>query len=108
MAYNQELAQRIRQHTKSIQNITEKRMFGGLTFLYKNKMSVGIVGEQLAVRVVSEKFQNMLEREHVAEMTFTGKAIKDFVYVNAPALKTEQQLAEWIELGIEHAERKAK
>lgn len=107
MAYNLELAQRIRQHMKSIQNITEKKMFGGLTFLYKNKMSVGIVGEQLAVRVVPEKFQETLKRKDVAEMTFTGKAIKDFVYVNAPALITEQQLAEWIELGIEHAERNA-
>lgn len=108
MAYNEELAQRIRQHIQSIEPFTEKKMFGGLSFLYKNKMSVGIVGEQLAVRIVSEKFQDILKREHVAEMDFTKRPIKNFVYVNEPAFKTEQQLAEWIELGIEHAERNSK
>lgn len=108
MPYNEELAQRIRQHVKLINNIVEKKMFGGLTFLYKNKMSVGIVGEQLAVRVISEKFKEVLSRKYVADMNFTGKALKDFVYVNAAAFKTEQQLAEWIELGIEHAERNSK
>jgi len=105
MAYNEELAQRIRQQMNSIEHITEKKMFGGLTFLYKKKMTVGIVKDQLAVRVVSEKFQDILSREHVADMDFTGKALKDFVYVNAAAFETEQQLAEWIELGVEHAVR---
>ena len=108
MAYNEELAQRIRQHMQSIEHITEKKMFGGLTFLYKRKMSVGIVGEQLAVMVVSEKFQKTLKTEHVSEMDYTKRPIKDFVYVNAPAFKSEQQLAEWIEIGIEHAELNAK
>lgn len=105
MAYNEELAQRIRQHMQSIEHIKEKKMFGGLTFLYKNKMTVGIVGDQLAVRVVSEKFQEVLARDHVGEMDFTGKALKDFVYVTAKEFETEPQLAKWIELGIEHAER---
>lgn len=108
MAYNEELAQRIRQYMQSIEHVTEKKMFGGLTFLYKKKMSVGIVGEQLAVRIVSEKFQEILKREHVAEMDFTKRPLKDFVYVKEPAFRTEQQLAEWIELGIEHAELNAK
>jgi TfoX/Sxy family transcriptional regulator of competence genes len=103
MAYNEELAQRIRQHIKSIEHITEKKMFGGLTFLYKKKMTVGIVKDQLAVRIVSEKFQDILNRDHVANMDFTGKALKDFVYVTEPAFESEQQLAEWIELGVEHA-----
>jgi len=105
MAYNEELAQRIRQHVQSIDHITEKKMFGGLTFLYKNKMTVGIVGDQLAGRVVSEKFVDVLSKDHVKEMDFTGRAMKDFVYVDAQGFATEQQLAEWIELGIEHADR---
>lgn len=105
MAYNEELAQRIRQHMKSIEHVTEKKMFGGLSFLYKKKMTVGIVKDQLAVRIVSEKFQDILQREHVADMDFTKRPMKDFIYVNSPAFETEQQLAEWIELGVEHADR---
>ncbi len=107
MAYHEELAQRIRQHVKSVEHITEKRMFGGLTFLYKKKMSVGIVGDQLAARVVSEKFADALDKDYVKAMDFTGSAMKDFVYVEAKGFETEQQLAEWVELGIEHAERHA-
>ena len=106
MAYNEELAQRIRQQmTQFGENVIEKKMFGGLTFMYKNKMSVGIVGDQLMTRVVSEKYQQALEKDHVKEMDFTGKSLKDFVYVDQAGCKTEQQLAEWIELGVEHAER---
>lgn len=107
MAYNEELAQRIRQHMKSIEHATEKKMFGGLCFLYKKKMSVGIVGDQLMARVVSEKFEQKLNQDHVKEMDFTGKAMKGFVYVEAAGFETEQQLAQWIELGVEHAERAA-
>ena len=107
MAYNKELAQRIRQHMKAHEHATEKKMFGGLCFLYKKKMSVGIVGDQLMARVVSEKFEQTLNQDHVKEMDFTGKAMKGFVYVEAPGFETEQQLAEWVELGIEHAERAA-
>lgn len=107
MAYNEELAQRIRQHTKSIEHITDKKMFGGICFLYKKKMCFGIIGDQLMVRVISEKFTDTLKKSYVKEMDFTGKAMKDFIYVEAPAFKTEQGLSEWIELGLEHAERNA-
>jgi len=107
MAYNEELAQRIRQHMKPHEHASEKKMFGGLCFLYKKKMSVGIVGDQLMVRVVSEKFEQTLNQDHVKEMDFTGNAMKGFVYVEALGFETEQQLAAWIELGIEHAERAA-
>lgn len=51
--------------------------------------------------MVSEKFQDILQREHVADMDFTKRAVKDFVFVNSPAFETKQQLTEW----IEHADR---
>ncbi len=89
MAYNEELAQRIRQQVKSIEHITEKRMFDGLTFLYKKKMSVGVVGDQLAARVVSEKFADTLDKDHVKVMDFTGRAMKGFVYIEAKGFETD-------------------
>jgi len=109
MAYNEQLASRIRKYLEPLgDKIEEKKMFGGLSFLFKGKMSVGIVKDQLAVRVVSNKYQSSLEKPHVKEMTFTGKAMKDFVYVDPSGFESEAQLAEWIELGIEHADQNSK
>lgn len=71
-------------------------------------MSVGIVGDQLATRVVTEKFEEVLGKDNVKAMDFTGSAMKDFVNVEAEGFETEQQLAEWIELGVEHAQLNAK
>jgi len=109
MAYNQELASRIRKYLEPLSDkIEEKKMFGGLSFLYLGKMSVGIVKDRLAVRVISPKYEKSLKMPHVIEMTFTGKAMKDFLYVDPPGFESEAQLAEWIELGIEHAEQNSK
>ncbi len=109
MAYNEEIAQRVREYLAPIKDqIEEKRMFGGLTFLYNGKMSVGIVKDDLCVRVVSEKFESFLERPAARPMDFTGKAMKDFAYVSQEGFKDEQALAELIELGIEHAKSKLK
>ena len=54
MAYNEKLADHIREHLLIYQNdIVEKKMFGGVSFLYKGKMSIGVVGDDMAVRVVA-------------------------------------------------------
>jgi hypothetical protein len=66
-------------------------------------MAIGIVKEQLMVRVISEKYESSLQEEHVAEMDFPGKSMKNFIYVSQDGIKTEEQLSKWIELGIEHA-----
>ena len=82
MAYNEELAYRIRPHLLPFaEHIEEKKMFGGLSFLYKGKMSVGVVKDDLVVRVVSDKFEEALSMPHVQPMEFTGKPMKKFVQV---------------------------
>lgn len=107
MAFNEELAFRIRQNIQTLgPDFTEKKMFGGLAFLYKGKMTVGIVNDDLMVRVVDSKFKEILERPHVREMDFTGRSMKEFIYVEPPAYGDETQLTEWINLGIEHAKGK--
>jgi TfoX/Sxy family transcriptional regulator of competence genes len=105
MAYNQELAHRIRPHLQPFAEfIEEKKMFGGLSFMYKGKMSVGIVKDDLMVRVVSDKFDETMSLPHVQPMAFTGKPMKNFVQVKPAGLQTEEQLSHWVSLGIEHAE----
>ena len=109
MAYNEELSVRIRQHLKSMGDlITEKKMFGGLSFLYKGKMSVGIVKDELCVRILAPKDQEELRKPHTRPMDFTGKPMKEMVFVAEGGFKSEVDLAHWINLGIEHAESKIK
>ena len=72
--------------------------------MYKGKMSVGIVKDDLMVRVVAEKFEQVLAEPYVQPMKFTGKAMKNFVQVQPGGLEKESDLVRWISLGIEHAE----
>ncbi|MFY0627648.1 MAG: TfoX/Sxy family protein [Reichenbachiella sp.] len=107
MAYNEELAARVRQHLEPFkEKITEKKMFGGLSFLYKGKMSVGVVKDELCVRAVSPKDQEELHKEFTRPMDFTGKPMKEMLFVSPEGFQSEAALAHFINLGIEHAESK--
>ena len=107
MAYNEILANRIRTQLKLFpEEFTEKRMFGGLSFLYQGKMSVGIVKDELAVRIVASKLEAELAKEYVRPMDFVKRPMKEFVYVSAEGIKTEEHLLYYIELGLEHAKTK--
>ena len=107
MAFNELLANRIREQLKLFpEDFTEKKMFGGLSFLYQGKMTVGIVKEELAVRIVSNKMEIELAKETVRPMDFTNRPMKEFVYVSQDGFKTETELLHYIELGLEHAKSK--
>jgi TfoX/Sxy family transcriptional regulator of competence genes len=107
MPFNNQLANRIREQLKFFsEEFEEKRMFGGITFLYKGKMTIGIVKEDLAVRIVPDKMEAELAKEHVRPMDFTKRPLKEFVYVSQEGIKTETDLLHYIELGLEHAKNK--
>ena len=107
MAYNEQLANRIREQLQFYSEaFTEKKMFGGLSFLYKGKMTVGVMKQDLAVRIISTKIETELAKEYVRSMDFTKKPMKEFVYVSLDGIKTETQLLHYIELGLEHAKSK--
>ena len=104
---SEELVRRIRAAVLPWSNhITEKMMFGGYCILYKGKMCVGETKERLMVRVIPEKMEEVLKHPHVKPMDFTGKPMKEFIFVSEGGYDTEEKLQHWIELGIEHAESK--
>lgn len=103
MAYSQELADRIRTVLKSNKNITEKPMFGGLSFLYKGKMSVGVLADILVVRVGKDNHFEALERPQTRPMDFTGRPMKGFIYVDPPGYMDDKDLKLWIEDGLTFA-----
>jgi len=109
MPYDENLAKRINAALKIFpEKFTEKRMFGGLAFLLEGKMTIGTINEDLMVRVIPEKISHELRKNFVRPMDFTGKPMKEFIFVTVEGYHTEEQLQYWIELGVEHAKNKLK
>jgi TfoX/Sxy family transcriptional regulator of competence genes len=97
MAYDNDLAQRVRAALADNPEITEKRMFGGIAFLLRGLMLVGVSATSLMARVGEESYADSLGRPHAREMDFTGKPMRGYVYVEAAGLATEADLRFWID-----------
>ncbi len=96
MAYDEKLAERIRNAVKTLRGVDEKKMFGGIAFLLNGKMFVGITKNELLARVGPENNETALKKHHTRPMDFTGKPMKGFIYVAPAGVKTDKQLTNWI------------
>jgi TfoX/Sxy family transcriptional regulator of competence genes len=99
MAYDEGLAERIRMVLDDDPRVSEKKMFGGIAFLLDGKMFVGIVKNDLMVRVGPERYDESLKRSSVRPMDFTGKPMNGYVYVSPKGVADDRRLAEWISMG---------
>ena len=96
MAYDENLATRVREQLSNATEFEERKMFGGLCFLVRGHMCAGIVGPTLMLRVGPTRYQEALARPHAREMDFTGRALTGMVYVDPPGIVRGQDLAEWL------------
>lgn len=103
MAYNQVLAGRVRNHLDPTMLWTEKKMFGGIGFLFQGNMAFGIHKDNLLVRVGKEQFSEMLFRPHVSKMDLNNRPMTGWVSVSLAGLETEEDLKNWLDLGFEQA-----
>lgn len=103
MAYDEGLAQRIREALEERSDVSEKRMFGGVAFLVRGNMCCGVARENLMVRVGPEDYDDALGQPHAREMDFTGRAMKGFVYVAAEGVEDDGDLHGWVERGVAFA-----
>lgn len=103
MAYDEGLAERIREELEGDARIREKRMFGGVAFLVNGKMALGIIGEELMVRVGIAAHAAACARPHAREMDFTGRRMRGFVQVRPAGFEQDRDLRAWIALGLEFA-----
>lgn len=114
MAYNEDLAHRIRVVLASQEDLEEKKMMGGLTFMVNGKMCVGVVKDDLMVRLNPDLQSEVIERNGCREMDFTGKPMKGYVFVSPEAIESEKELTYWVNLGLDYnsiakaAKKKAK
>lgn len=100
MPHDEGLAQRIREALDERPDLSEKKMFGGIAFLLGGNMCVGVVGDELIVRVGPEAHEKALARPHAREMDFTGRPLRGMVYVAAVGLSSDRALRGWIGRGV--------
>lgn len=104
MAYDEALANEIRDLLAVEDGVEEKRMFGGLAFLVNGNMSVAVSGQGgLLVRVRPDDLDKLLQRAHVNPMVMAGRELRGWVRVDAPALRTTRQLQSWVARGVGYA-----
>jgi TfoX/Sxy family transcriptional regulator of competence genes len=100
MAYDEQLADRIRNALGDRDDVEERKMFGGLAFMVAGHMAVGIVGTELMVRLGEEEADGALDEEHVRAMDFTGRPMRTMVYVAPEGVADRAALEGWVRRGV--------
>lgn len=95
MAFDETLAERVR-HALSGTSFTEKKMFGGLAFLSRGYMFIGVNAASLMARVGPGRYAAALRRAHVREMDFTGRPLTGYVFVDPPGYAGDADLRRWV------------
>jgi TfoX/Sxy family transcriptional regulator of competence genes len=104
MAYDEDLANRIRELVLTEQGVTEKRMFGGLAFLINGNMSVSASGQGgLLLRVDPGETDALLSEPHARPFEMRGREMQGWLRVDAEGLRTKRQLGRWVARGIAYA-----
>ncbi|MFQ5921599.1 MAG: TfoX/Sxy family protein [Anaerolineales bacterium] len=103
MAYSEELADRIRDVIGIPPELVEKEMFGGVGFLVQGNMAVGVLGDELMVRIDKAATDELLEEPGTRTFDFTGRPMKGWVMVGDPGISTQESLNQWVQQGVEYA-----
>jgi TfoX/Sxy family transcriptional regulator of competence genes len=102
MAYDQELAHRVREQLADEEGVSEKAMFGGLAFLLHGNMAIAVSSHGgLMVRVGVEAAENAVARPHVKQIEMRGRPMRGWIDVAAEGVKTKRQLRVWARRGVE-------
>lgn len=96
MAYDEDLADRVRGVLPGDSAVDERKMFGGLAFLLHGHMFCGVVRDTLMLRLGTDGTARALTQAHVREMDFTGRPMKGMVFVDPPGLQGDR-LAHWVD-----------
>jgi TfoX/Sxy family transcriptional regulator of competence genes len=104
MAYDEDLANRIRELIAGEPDVTEQRMFGGLAFLVAGNMSVAASGQGgLMLRVPPEETDALLAKPHARPFEMRGREMKGWLRVDDEGVRTKRQLEPWVRRGVAYA-----
>jgi TfoX/Sxy family transcriptional regulator of competence genes len=104
MAFDEALASRVRSLIGTSPKVVEKRMFGGLAFLVRGNMSVGIHGSELIVRIDPDHTEAALREPGVRIFDITGRPMKGWLLVAAGSLGDKRSLSKWVNKGVTYAQ----
>lgn len=106
MAYDEQLAARVRRELGKRKDVSERRMFGGLAFMVGGHMACGVLGRDLIVRVGPDEGDGALAQPHVRPFDFTGRPSRGMVYVEPEGVTTDDDLRRWVAKGLAFASTK--
>lgn len=105
MPYDEKLANRIRERFAQLDNVEEKEMMGGLTFMYNGKMCVGIIKDELMCRIDPALHEAAVEKQGCRTMDFTKRPMSGYVMVDETGMKSKKDFEYWIGLSLEFNKR---
>jgi TfoX/Sxy family transcriptional regulator of competence genes len=104
MAYDEQLAERIRELLRGQRGLTEKKMFGGLAFLVGGNMAIAASGQGgVLVRVDPEESDRLVATTSARPMEMRGREMAGWLRLDSDAVKTKRELAKWVERGTAYA-----
>ena len=101
MSYDERLAARVRKGLSRSTGVTERSMFGGVAWMLDGNMFVGIVKDELMVRVGPLAHDAAVAEPHARIMDFTGRPMRGYVFVAPPGFRSDAALAKWVTLAAE-------
>jgi len=96
MAYDETLAERIGNLAATEADITTRKMFGGIAFMWRGNMLCGVMGDDMMARVGRDQYEALLAEPGASRMDFTGRPMKGMITVSGPAVLEDADLAQWI------------
>jgi hypothetical protein len=104
MAYDEELANRVRELVQAEEGLTEMRMFGGLAFLINGNMAVSASGQGgLLLRVDPADTESLLDDRHAHRFVMRGREMDGWLRIDPNGVTTNGQLARWVARGVDYA-----
>src|SRR4051794_12759066 len=107
MAYNEELANRIRKALAHLPNVKEKKMFGGLAFMVNDKMCITAGADRIMCRIDPAIHEEAIKRKGSRTLMMKGREYKGYVHVDETSIKNIKDFDYWLELALDY-NKKAK
>jgi TfoX/Sxy family transcriptional regulator of competence genes len=98
MAFDEKLADKIREALVHLPNVEEKYMFGGVCFMVDGKMCIGVVKEEMMCRIDPALDEIVMEKKGCRPMDFTKRPMKGYVFINREGMRSKKDFNYWIEL----------
>jgi TfoX/Sxy family transcriptional regulator of competence genes len=103
VAYDEALAERVKSLVAWREAVVERKMFGGIAWMLSGNMAVGVLGEELLVRLDPQDAERALAEPHVRQFEMGGRGSRGFVLVGDDAILSDDGLARWVDAGADYA-----